>query len=293
VASSDRSLYCLDQETGERLWRQRADAPLNTPPAIAEGRVFQGVPGLGLVVLESNGGKFLWRYPEGGDFLGELEGHIFLLTGQGSRRVVRLDAATGKEEGSVEVGMILTAVGHKSDRSVLLASRTGELVCLRSKKAPRLKPAELAEVLRNDQKMRLLQGAAAKLAAKAEEKKAASASEEKKKSSQDLFGEFDWLRSKKGGRPVGSRLASETEEKGKKPAKEAKEAKAEKEDKEEGKAAKPDEEQEDEKEPANDEANEDEEEGDDEAKDDDEEEEEEGNSDDDDEEGEGDKGGGG
>lgn len=217
LACSDRSLYCLDLETGERLWRERFDSPLNTPPAVSDGRVFQPVPDQGLIVLDADRGELLWRSPVNAAFLVQFAGDAYLLTGPGAQRVVRVEAATGKEKAYAEACMVLTAVGHQSDQSILLASCTGELMCLRSSKAPRLDPAELAEVLRNDQKTRLLKEAAARQTAKAEVKKTTDSEGAKKESASDLFGEFDWLRSLGTARPLGARPA-EGDDKAKKPA---------------------------------------------------------------------------
>jgi hypothetical protein len=219
---------------------------------VADGRVYQGAPEEGLIVLDANSGKVLWRLREGGDFLVQFAGDAYLLAGQGTRCVARMDAATGKLKASVEAGEVQSAVGHPVDQSFFLASRTGELMCLRSRKAPKLKPSELAEVLQVDRKARLLKEAAAKRTAKGEVKPTGPEGA-KKQSAADPFEEFDWLRSKGNARPLGARPPG-GEDGSKKPAKPKKEGETD-----EGEGAKPAEAEEEEDEDASSEKDEEEE----------------------------------
>ena len=138
--------------------------------------------------------------------------------------MARVDAASGRVKSQAEARMADFMAGQQADQSIILASRTGQMMCLRSDKAPKLKPSELTEVLRNDEKIKFQQEATAKQLAQADQKKRAAATEEKKQG-KNLFGEEDWLRSMLRGRPLGSRLTAGAEEKGKKATKPAKEEK--------------------------------------------------------------------
>ena len=210
AASSDRSLYCLDRRTGRRIWRDRFETPLTAAPVVSEGRVYQQVPLQGLFVLDAKTGKHLWERPEGGRFLVQFEGDAYLLAGEGTHQLVRVEAATGREKAVVDTCEAAYAAGSVGDHCILLASKTGALTCLRSSKAPRLKPAQLVEVLRNDRKIRLHKEMDAKRTAELAKKKLAAASSTKKRST-NLF-EEDWLRSRKTGRPVGGRGLIEVED---------------------------------------------------------------------------------
>jgi outer membrane protein assembly factor BamB len=201
VASSDRSLYCLDRQKGFLVWRDRFDdAPVGAP-VISEGRVYQAVTGQGLLALDQKTGKHLWQHAEAGKFLVQLGDDVYLFTGQGPYRLVRLDAKSGKERADVDAGSLTFAAGSRRDQSILLATRTGLLTCLRSTKAPPLKASDLVEVLRNDRKIRLGHKIDAERRAELERVRLAR-TVPKRKSSVGLF-EEDWLRSGKTGRPVG------------------------------------------------------------------------------------------
>ncbi|MBN2560143.1 MAG: PQQ-binding-like beta-propeller repeat protein [Phycisphaerae bacterium] len=204
VASSDRSLYCLDCRTGERVWRDRFDTPLMAPPIVAHGRVYQQVPEQGLFVLDAKTGDHCWERPEGGQFLAQFEENTYLLAGEGAHRLVRVDAKSGREMAEADAGLVAFATGDDADQSILLAAKTGELTCLRSKNAPRLKPAQLAEVLRNDRRIRTLEELDARQRAEQARKKESTAASAKEKPRLNLF-EEDWLRSSKKGKPIGGR----------------------------------------------------------------------------------------
>lgn len=219
VASSDRSLYCLDRVTkdprGHLQWRERFDTPLTEAPMVSQGRAYQSVPQQGLFVLDARTGKHLWKRPDGGRFLVQFEGDAYLLTGEGPRQIVRVEAKTGLEKARVSADLVAFAAGSGGDQCILLATRTGELTCLRSNKAPRLRPAQLAEVLRNDGKIRIQKELDAKQQ-KELAKKMRAAPVPKKPRSLDLF-EEDWLRSRRTGRPAGGHGLVGVEEEADKP----------------------------------------------------------------------------
>jgi len=203
AASSDRSLYCLDRVTGKRRWRVRFDTPLNQPPVLSGGRVFQQVPELGLVVLDLAGGEELWKRKAGGQFLCQFEDDILLLVGDSLRQIVRIDAKTGKVRELADVADVRFAEADRESQAIILASANGELLCLRSKKAPYLKPAQLAEVLRNDAKMKITERMDAERKAKADA--AAVAPAEEKPRLPEWLLEDDFLSSRNTAKPVGGR----------------------------------------------------------------------------------------
>jgi outer membrane protein assembly factor BamB len=209
AASSDRSLYCLDRRTGRRVWRERFDTPLTEAPIVSHGRVYQPVTRHGLNVLDAQTGKHLWTWPEAGRFLVQFEEDAYLLTGSSPFQVVRVDAETGRKKAVVDAGLTALATGSHEDQCILLASRAGDLTCLRSEKAPRLKPALLAEVLRDDRKIRPPREVeVGRTERPAGEKPAAQAT--KKRGRLNLF-EEQWLRSRKTGRPIGGHGLVEVE----------------------------------------------------------------------------------
>jgi outer membrane protein assembly factor BamB len=56
------TLYALDAETGEELWRQSALTPFHSAPTAVEGRVFVSTNDNELLALDADGGEVLWTH---------------------------------------------------------------------------------------------------------------------------------------------------------------------------------------------------------------------------------------
>lgn len=217
VASSDRSLYCLKRHGkdpaghGQLIWRQRFDTPLAEAPVVSHERVHQPVPRDGLHVLDAETGKRLWHTAGTARFLIQFEGDAYLLVGDGPHRLLRADARTGRQKAEVDAPLIDFAVASPKDQSILLATKTGKLACIRSIKAPRLRPAHLAEVLRNERKIAIQKELDAKRKQQQHDAKKLAEAPPDKRPPSSLF-EDDWLRSRKTGRPVGGSALAKVDE---------------------------------------------------------------------------------
>jgi len=203
AASTDRSLYCLDRKTGRRVWRERFDTPLTDPPAVVGGLVLQQVPQQGLVALDAATGQTRWRFPIPAVFLVQVDKDLYLSAGEDGRALLRLNAETGERKAEVSFSVPTAAVGSQNDQSMILMTRSGQVTCLRPSNAPRLKPAELAEVLRNDRRAKLLKETEeARLAAASKSEPAAARAEKRLDFDQLLE---DLFRSPRKGRPEETR----------------------------------------------------------------------------------------
>lgn len=200
VASTDRSLYSLDRKTGRRVWRERFDTPLQESPAVSEGRLFQRVPEQGLFVMDAGTGKPLWRRQEPARFMAQFGEDAYLFDDEVGVRLIRVEAASGKVKADVGIEPVAFAAASQADQSVVLATREGQVVCLRSEKAPRLTPARLAEALRNDSRIQARARAEAEQAAA--KTKPATTGETKPPL---LLFEDDWLTSSSTVQPLGGR----------------------------------------------------------------------------------------
>ncbi len=207
VASSDRSLYCLQRETddeaGRLVWRERFDEQLLDAPVVANGKVYQIVPSKGLHVLDARSGKRLWHHPTGDRYLVHMDEFDFLFAGGNGQKLLRVSPLDGKVKTSVDASAVAFAAADQQDSSIVLASKDGQLSCLRSKKAPRMTPARLAEVLRNERKMQRMAEMTAAAEAKKRKAKLLAAVKELERRA-PLF-EDDWLASRSTAKPVGGR----------------------------------------------------------------------------------------
>jgi outer membrane protein assembly factor BamB len=69
VAGMDQSLWALELGNGRNIWRYRTESPLSSAPTLIEDRVYQFVPGKGLVCLEAvpldaPAGEVIWESPD-------------------------------------------------------------------------------------------------------------------------------------------------------------------------------------------------------------------------------------
>ncbi len=200
VASSDRSLYCIDRLSGRRLWRERFDTPLTTSPIVAGANLYQLVPDQGLIVLEAETGRRVWARPEGGQLLGQIGDEAYLLDTGGAPQLVRVSAANGRKKEEAHSSGADFAIAGLGDQLMFLGNSTGDLVCLRPASAPRLKPEQLQEALRVDQKVQLATEMDAKAKTAEAKKKAAMPAEPKRRG---MFDDDDGLASRSTAKPVG------------------------------------------------------------------------------------------
>lgn len=192
AASTDRSLYALDRLSGKRLWRERFDKPLSVAPTVTGNHVYQLVDEEGLYVIDAESGKRLWHRPEGGEFLIEIGDDAYLLATDESPRLMRVNAKDGHKKDEVDAFGVSFALANQMDQSIFLGDVGGVLTCLRPAGAPRLKPAQLQEALRNDHKTEL----ASEIKIKAPERKLPAPTK-------SIFENDEGLASRSTARPVG------------------------------------------------------------------------------------------
>ncbi len=197
AASSDRSLYCLDRSSGKRRWRVRFDTPLLQAPVVADDRVYISIPEEGLFALNAKTGEQIWRRREGGQFLVQLDRYSYLYS-PGSREVLKVNVNNGSVAQALNTPRSEFTAASQADQAFYLISGGGAIACLRSKDAPRLKPEQVVDVLRNDRRAKTAEeiDAAHRMA------KPQGTGPIKSKLP-DSFFEEDWLISKSTATPVG------------------------------------------------------------------------------------------
>jgi hypothetical protein len=125
VAGLDQHLWAFDARTGRRAWRYLSESPLETPPVVIGDRVYQFVPGEGLLCFEAQpldapGGRMVWRAPEvRGVVMGAYPRHLLVWDEQ-ERTLTAVETARG---GTIE-SVNLPLVRHL----VLTARESGDVV---------------------------------------------------------------------------------------------------------------------------------------------------------------------
>lgn len=213
VASSDRSLYCLQRNgrsdsprrPGDRIWQQRFDEPPEQSPIVSGDLVFHRTAE-GLFAVSVEDGTEKWMRSGSAAFLARMEDEAYLWE-SAARRLVRVKVEDGAEVAVVDVPSADYAFANVEHQLVILGTRLGRLTCLRPKDAPYLRPSQLALVLQNDEKARklntLLTEAKAEREAKA--KARAEANRPPERPDYSFLDEDDWLSSTSTRMPVGVR----------------------------------------------------------------------------------------
>lgn len=137
IASADRSLYKLDKNSGQRVWRARFPSPLADGPVVAGGLVYQYCQGNGIAALDTATGAEKWRIPTARTLAAHGAAGDVILTGDS--RLMVVEHETGKEFGSVQAPGIVQAVSNTRNDSVYLWSAGGRVMCVRLDDVPYLR----------------------------------------------------------------------------------------------------------------------------------------------------------
>lgn len=129
VASSDSMLYCL-RLSGDERWRYFGGAGLQTGLSLADGRVFQAVPGKGLVVLDAKDGAEVegFQLADGRQYVGTINDRFYVLLEDG--KIVSVDTQSGERLVELEVADFDFFLGDAKKPHIYLASSTGQFICL-------------------------------------------------------------------------------------------------------------------------------------------------------------------
>ena len=61
-SSADDKVYCLDADSGEKIWQFYTEAPIRLAPTVYEGKVFVGSDDGRVYCLDKRNGALLWQY---------------------------------------------------------------------------------------------------------------------------------------------------------------------------------------------------------------------------------------
>ncbi len=113
IAGMDQYLWAIDIANGRTHWKYLAQVPLDSPPAILDGQLYQQIAGSGLHCfvarpLDAPGGEILWTAPDvAGDVIG-IRGHRLFVWDADQRVLNIVDSIRG----GVMTTMTLADVKH-------------------------------------------------------------------------------------------------------------------------------------------------------------------------------------
>jgi len=111
VGSSDKNIYALDLQTGEKLWSYKAGDSVESAPCVLDGQVFVGSSDNWLYALDAGTGELKWKYETEGQILGAAnwtrspDGQAtWILVGSYDNKLHCVDASSGKRLWAYETG---------------------------------------------------------------------------------------------------------------------------------------------------------------------------------------------
>jgi len=103
IGSSDKNVYALDLQTGEKLWSYKTGDSVEAAPCVLDGRVFVGSADNWLYALDAGTGELKWKYETEGQILGAAnwtrapdEQAPRILVGSYDNKLHCVDASSGK-----------------------------------------------------------------------------------------------------------------------------------------------------------------------------------------------------
>lgn len=145
AAATDSKLYCLDRLTGRIRWTYFGGAPLRDAPVVTADRVYQQVPGRGLVAINKTEGQSSrnadWVAPNARQFLSADERHVYVLGTDSA--VIALDKVSGQPRFRSNRRDFAIAASNPAGTMIYAATRAGEVLAIQ----PVLKPGTVGEIV--------------------------------------------------------------------------------------------------------------------------------------------------
>ncbi len=142
VASTDRSLYKLDRNTGTPLWRSRFPGALRESPVARGDTVFQYCADNGLTAIDAATGEERWNNAEAVNVASHTEGGDVLFTRD--HRIEIVDPKTGDVGASISAPGVQFTIPNNGGDAVYLFGSDGRVLCLRLDDVPFLRRQQVS-----------------------------------------------------------------------------------------------------------------------------------------------------
>ncbi len=142
VGCDDQRIYAFDPATGDALWEPFiAQAPLCDPIHVGENTVFQLARGDKFYAIDLTTGKERWSHRDARKILGVFNGNVYLLTA--ARSLLIVDEMLGTVKTSLPLSGWELFAGNVSSPGIYVATRRGDLGCIRTTGAEYITPEML------------------------------------------------------------------------------------------------------------------------------------------------------
>ncbi len=141
VASTDRSLYKVNADTGTMIWRRRFPCQLIEGPVVAAHTVYQYCRSDGLSAIDTDSSEQRWHVPTGRAFVAHTRGRDVVFTRD--RRVLVVDRDSGEVLHGIDADSVIATVTNVRDDAVYLLGRDGRVLCAKPVSVPYLRSQEV------------------------------------------------------------------------------------------------------------------------------------------------------
>jgi outer membrane protein assembly factor BamB len=131
-ACRDTNIYRLALSTGRLTWKYQTSGILNKAPQLGMKVVYQYVPDFGMIAVDKEAAKLLWKVPKGIGLLSESDDKAFIITGAGL--LVAMDNTKMKQLYTVDFGKPLRFAINSTGSRIYIADSSGRLACIEPKK---------------------------------------------------------------------------------------------------------------------------------------------------------------
>ncbi|MEV6179888.1 serine/threonine-protein kinase, partial [Streptomyces sp. NPDC052015] len=128
VGSSDRKLYAVDAETGQRLWSFTTGNSVFSSPAVADGVVYVGSSDRKLYAVDAETGQHRWSFTTGNSVFSSpavADGVVYV--GSWDGKLYAVDAETGQRRWSFTTGSAVESSPAVADGVVYVGSSDRKL----------------------------------------------------------------------------------------------------------------------------------------------------------------------
>lgn len=137
VASQSRSLYKVDINDGQPLWRVRFPRPLHDGPVVTSGTVYQFCQRDGLSALDAGSGQLKWKHENGFKLAAHNKAGDVIFTNDNHLEIV--DHETGQMLGSVELNDPVDVISNTVGDGIYILGQGGQVLCVKLDDVPYLR----------------------------------------------------------------------------------------------------------------------------------------------------------
>ena len=131
IPCEDLNTYCIDKRRGNVLWTVVTGLPVQRKPTIIGRRVYLSPGRAGLLAVDLESGRRLWRQPRATEFVSSSGGVVYCTSDLG--QLMSVDGETGEITGVLPVTGFERHVDNERTDRIFMVTTRGTVLCLRER----------------------------------------------------------------------------------------------------------------------------------------------------------------